>query len=357
MSSRQPYSDDYDDPSSPGSIYDSEGRETEPWFLPDPEAALADHEVPLPKADHTQLNDAAPWLLAQGRHAAELATAAMAVGQLDMLVAEMGQGALERLALREVEALTWAIGSPIALDEISRDKLHARAGTDLEGLQAARWAVRRLMGEGPLDDMRGFLGLHRTPQADGPEDTKPRLTGRDFDEAVQEFQSARAGAANTHCFVQAAFERYLWRLSDLSPEEDRIEGAVWAARRMASDCAVLSFVPMGQGARRLRGTGPNEFGQYLSVIAQGAVGAKADLLRIRSWAKDAKANTAYIKGGTPARIIDALAAKPLCSTEMVEQELGFSRDTAERMLRRLQELSVVREVTGGTRFRLWAAQL
>lgn len=357
MNRPQSYKDDYDDPEGPRSIYDGEEGEIEPWFLPDPVAAHADHEIPLPKADHTPLDAAAPWLLAQGQYAAELATAAMAVGQLDMLVAEMGQGALERLALREVEALTWAVGTPIALDEIGRDQLHARAGTDLDGLQTARWALRRLMGEGALEDVRGFLGLHRTPQTDGLEDTKLRLTGQDFDEAVRDFHAARAKAADAHCFVQAAYERHLWRLSDLSPEEDRIEGAVWAARRLALECEVLSFVPMGHTERRLLGTGPNELGQYLNAIARGAVGAKVDLLRVRNWARTAKAETAHIKGDTPARIIDALAAKPLCSTEMVEQEIGISRDTAERGLRRLYELGVVREVTGSKRFRLWTVKL
>lgn len=357
MNKRQLYNDEYDDPEGPRSIYDGEEGEIEPWFLPDPEVALADHEIPLPQADHTPLNDAGPWLCAQGQYAAELATAAMAVGQLDMLIAEMGQGALERLALREVEAMTWAAGSPIALDEIGRDQLHARAGTELNVLQAARWAVRRLMGEGSLGDLRGFLGLHRTSETGGAQDTKLRLSGREFDEAAQEFHAARAEAADAHCFVQAAYERHLWRLSDLSPEEDQIEGAVWAARCLASDCATLTFVPLGSATRRLRGAGSNELGRYLTTITQGAVAAKADLLRVRSWARSAKAETAHIKGDTPARIIDALVAKPLCSTEMVEQEIGISRDTAERVLKRLHKLGVVREVTGGTRFRLWAARL
>lgn len=357
MNNPPPYIDDYDDPEGPRSIYDGQGDEAEPWFLPDPEAVLADHEIPLPKADQTPLNDAAPWLAAQGQHAAALAKAAMAVGQLDMLVSEMGQGALDRLALREVEALTWAAGAPIAMDEIGRDQLQARAGTDLESLQAARWALRRLRGQGATDDLRGFLGLHRGSLADGPDDQKLRLTGRDFDEAAQDFHAARADMAGAHCFTQAAFERHLWRLSDLSPEDDQIEGAVWAARAMASDCAGLTFVPLGQGARHLRATGPQEFGRYLAAVTQGAAGAKAELLRIRSWAEAAKAATAHVKGDTPARIIDALMARPLCSTQMVEEAARVSRDTAERVLARMLQLGVVREVTGGTRFRIWAAKV
>lgn len=357
MIKRQPDIYKYDDPKGLRSIYDGDGTEAEPWFLPDPDAVLVDHEIPLPKADHRPLNDTEPWLAAQGQHAAGLATAAMAVGQLDMLVSEMGQGAQDRLALREVEALTWAGGTPIALDEIGRDQLQARAGTDLESLQAARWALRRLRGQGATDDLRGFLGLHRGSLADGPDDQKLRLIGRDFDEAAQDFHAARADIAEAHCFTQGAFEHHLWRLSDLSPEDDQIEGAVWAARRLASDCASLRFVPMGQGARRLRGTGPQGFRRYLAAITQGASAAKAELLRVRSWAEAAKTATAHVKGDTPARIIDVLMARPLCSTQMVEEAAGVSRDTAERVLSRLLQLGVVREVTGGTRFRLWAAKV
>jgi hypothetical protein len=44
---------------------------------------------------------------AESTHAAQLALAAMVVGNLDMLAVQIGQDALERMALREVEALTW----------------------------------------------------------------------------------------------------------------------------------------------------------------------------------------------------------------------------------------------------------
>ena len=40
---------------------------------------------------------------------------------------------------------------------------------------------------------------------------------------------------------------------------------------------------------------------------------------------------------------------------MIEARAGISRDTAERLLARLRDLGLAREVTGGRRFRLWAA--
>lgn len=357
MNRPQSDSDDYDDPLGSPSVYEGDGGEDDLWFLPDPDAVLRDREMPLPRADRRALDDPTEWFAAQGAHAAQLARAAMAVGQLDMLVAEMGQGAIQRLALREAEALTWAAGTPIALDEIGRDQLQARARTDLAGLQTARWAVRRLMGEGPLDDLRGFLGLHRTAQNEALQDTAFRLTGQAFDEAEDGFHEARAQLRQAQCFVRAAYERHLWRLAELSPEDRQIEAAVWAGRRMAAECTALTFVPMGQTHRRFRGTGAHEFGRYLAAIAEGAVGVKAELLRVRTWAKAAKVEAAQIKGDTPARIIDALLAKPLCSTEMVEQAVGVSRDTAERVLRRLHQLGVIREITGNARFRIWSAGL
>ncbi|QDA36969.1 DUF1403 family protein (plasmid) [Paracoccus liaowanqingii] len=41
----------------------------------------------------------------------------------------------------------------------------------------------------------------------------------------------------------------------------------------------------------------------------------------------------------------------------METRAGISRPTAERMLKRLNELGLTREVTGNRRFRLWTAHL
>lgn len=352
------YHDDYDDPLGAPSIYDGDRAEAAPWFAPESGTRRAAHDAPLPRAQQAAPGAVTAWAVtAQGRHAAQMARAAMAVGRLDGLVAEMGQGALERLALREAEALSWLAGAPISGEEIAQDQLSARAGTDIDGLQTARWAVRRLMGEGPLEDLRGFLGLHRATQAHLPEAAHRRATGSHFDEAAREFLCACEMAGTAHAFVQAAYARHLWHLSDLSPEQDRIEGAVWAARRMAADCAALTFVPMGHAARGLRGTGAAELGRYMRAIEQGAASAGADLMRVRSWAARARERTATIKGGTPARIVATLSARPLCSAGMIEQAAGVSRDTAERALKRLSALGLVREVTGGARYRLWSAAL
>lgn len=54
-------------------------------------------------------------------------------------------------------------------------------------------------------------------------------------------------------------------------------------------------------------------------------------------------------------MIAALRATPLMTTEMVAQQIGASRDTAERVPARLHGTGLIREVTGTRRFRLWSA--
>ena len=357
---RDMFKDIFEEPDTPRSLYDPPDEAEDLWFLPDPDDALDSHDIPLPKVQNDPLVRPDEWIAAQGTHAALLARAALAVGQLDMVVAGMGpdagQGALERLALREVEALAWAAGTPISLEEIGRDQMLARAATDLEGLQLARWAVRRLTGKGSIKDLRGFLGLHLQQGPDLPDKLLPRLTGNMFDEAAAEFLAAIENLVEAHDFTTAAFARYFWRLSDLSPDGSQIEGAVWAARQMARGCQALTFVPLGQGARNLHRTGTEGFLHFLRAVEQGATAARFELQRLALWRDHARTQTSGIKGDNPARIIDALLAKPMATTEMIEQGAGVSRATAERLLARMLEMDLVREVTGANRFRIWAAR-
>ena len=54
-------------------------------------------------------------------------------------------------------------------------------------------------------------------------------------------------------------------------------------------------------------------------------------------------------------MITALAAQPLVSAATVEESAGISRMTAKRLLARMQEMGLIREVTGSRRFRVWSA--
>lgn len=324
--------------------------------MPDTHALLP----PLPRADHRPLIDAAAWRAAQAAHAAALADAALALGRLDACVAAMGPGAGARLALAETEAMLWAAATPLRREEIGADLMDARAATDLDAMAQARWAVRRLQGQAPLGDLRRFLGLHHGA-ADATTDAEAepglRPAGDDFDALAGDFQALVQGAA-LHPLVGGALALTGWRLAGLSPAGALVEPAVWAARAMAAGCEALGFVPLGQAGRRVWvPVGPPEarVGAMIAAITTGTREARDMLARLAGWRDEARAATAGIRGQNPARIIDALLARPLMSTQMVEEAAGISRDTAERLLARMAGMGIVREITGTRRFRLWCA--
>lgn len=309
---------------------------------------------PLPRADHRRLIDPDDWLTAQSAHAVPLAEAAQAVGALAALV-DGDAGMIRRLALAEAEAMLWAQATPLRREEIGRDLMDARASSDPGVLAQARWAIRRLEGQARLDDLRGFLGLHRV---DDPLHDD-RAAGAVFDETAEAFLRL-IWVGDAHPFVAMGIAQMGWRLSGLSPEGNVIEGACFAARLGAGQAIGLSFLPLGHAGRRvwtLGGTAHDRLAALLPAIRQGAEDARSQLSRVNEWAQSALRATARIKGGNPARIIEVLRINPLLTTEMVEQQAGISRDTAERLLARMQKAQLVREVTGTRRFRLWTAAI
>lgn len=326
-----------------------------------------DEKVSPPLSGGRQsLLDPAAWATAEAHRVRELARALLALGRLDGVLlslaeGEMRDGAVSRLALRETEALMWAAGTPLPQEDLGRDMMQARAGTDADVLRGARWAVRRLQGRGKLSDLRDFLGLHR--QIDVETDMTPMATrarGRDFDAAAGDFAAGLDELGTVHPLTRAAFGAALWRLSDLSPEGDVVEPACWAARLMAQACLAAPFVPMGHAGRSVRTTGgtPAErLAGWYDAVARGAEEARVILARLWAWRERALRDTATIKGSNPARVIAALAAHPLMTTAMVEDATGVSRDTAERLLARMTGMGLVRETTGARRFRLWAATI
>lgn len=301
------------------------------------------------------------WALAQGRLSGPLARAAREVGRLEATLAALtptdAAGACERLALAEVEAMLWAQGMVLPREEIGREMLDARAASDPEALRLARWAVRRLAGQGRSGDLAAFLGLHRhrDPVA-GLDDLRPQ--GAEFDAAAAEFLAAVAGLAPLEPLARGPALLVLWRMTGLSAPGQVVEPAVWSARAMAVGAEVLPFVPMGRHGRRVwSGLGLPEarLAAHLVALAAGAAEARAGVLRLQAWSVRARDATTGIKGCNAARVIAVLVARPLVSAAEVEARAGVSRPTAERMLARLATLGLVREVTGHRRFRLWAA--
>ncbi|MFV0293787.1 MAG: hypothetical protein ACK5II_11485 [Paracoccus sp. (in: a-proteobacteria)] len=150
----------------------------------------------------------------------------------------------------------------------------------------------------------------------------------------------------------------VWPLSGLSMSEDVIEAATFAARIGAADLGTLPFTPLGQSGRKVwhnAGAIRDRLLAWFVTLHEGAIQTRAEIVRLGDWASRALKSTARMKGDTPARVIVALRETPLITTEMVEQQISVSRDTAERVLARLHGMGLIREVTGTRRYRLWSA--
>jgi hypothetical protein len=343
-----------DDPQR--SVYESDIAEDDLWFLPGPSEETEDDL--FPRADRRLLIDPQDWQQAEAGLAPQLARAASALAVLDQRCRELGNGALERLALIEVEAMLWAQGVHIRREQIAA-YLCGAGGQNGEraDLRQAAWAYRRMIGRpGPLPAMRGFLGLHEVPGSDLPEAISPRPKGAEFDLVAEVFADGMAAVVGCHPLTQAGYGVALWRLAGLSNADDLIEQATAAARIAAQENRVLGFAPLapGRGAWRL-GVEAGRLGDWLAAVRAGAQTAMLELNRVEAWAVSARAATAKTKGDTPAKLINALAARPILTTEAAATMTSVSRDTAERGLARLQAMGIVREITGGKRFRLWVA--
>lgn len=309
------------------------------------------------------LADPRVWLAAQTQQGAALVDAARDMGRLEAtltaLPAAEAEGARQRLALLEVEAMLRAQGVMLGPDEISRDLMEARASSDPEALRLARWAIRRLDGQGSPMDLPAFLGLHRRASHDNEPATglELRPQGAEFDAAAAGFLVAIKNLAGLHPLARGPAILALWRMAELSPPGQAVEAAVWSARHMAVGAEALRFLPLGRQGRRIWtgfGTPEDRLTAHLAALRAGTQEARALIMHIQAWAKHARTTTATIKGDNAARVIALLAARPLVSAMDTEAVAKVSRPTAERMLKRLTDLGLIREVTGHRRFRLWA---
>ncbi|WP_136685802.1 hypothetical protein [Falsirhodobacter xinxiangensis] len=216
-------------------------------------------------------------------------------------------------------------------DRIGRSVFEA--GSDPERARAlgrARWALRRLcVSPGGPGDLRRFLGLH---EIDG--------AGRRVESALPEVRP-----------TGPAFD------AGLSAPEDVIEAATAAGRAAAAENRALPFVPLApHGLSWGRGGAVEEMlALWLAELRDGAFGAPGELERVAQWQQRAVADVADLGGANPGRLISALADRPYATAEDLAHAAGVSRDTAERLLPKLRARSLVREITGRGRFRLWAA--
>ena len=105
------------------------------------------------RADHHPLPNLGAWRAAEATCAVVLAHAARAIGRLEAFWRRWKTGPraglIARLALREVEAMLWAAGTPIAQDVLIRDLADAPAATDLDA-------------ETPSDGLRRLAVTHKS---------------------------------------------------------------------------------------------------------------------------------------------------------------------------------------------------
>ncbi|WP_050527860.1 hypothetical protein [Pseudorhodobacter aquimaris] len=330
-------------------------KDPENKYIPKAGKKPASSGVPAPVGPRL-LIDPVGWRQAEAAIAPQLARTAAALAMLDQRCLTLGAGAAERLALIEVEAMLWVQGVRVRREQIAAYLSGAGGLSDNRAeLARASWVYRRLLARpGPLPAIRSFLGLHEVVGAGLPENLSPRPKGAEFDLAAEVFSSGMQEMAGCHPLTQSGYGQALWRLSGVSAPEDLLEPATAAGRIAAAECRALGFAPVAPGGKAWQlSAKPESLGDWLAAVRSGAQSAMMELNRVEAWAASARARTSGMKGTTPAKLIDAIAARPILTTEAAAILTGVSRDSAERGLARLHAMGVVQEITGSKRFRLW----
>ncbi|OWY12894.1 hypothetical protein B6V73_18105 [Thioclava sp. JM3] len=334
---------------------DEEAREEDLWFLPGPLEEEPDDLPPGTRAEPPDTAVIEDWTKAEGVHAARLARVAGRLGALDDRLLRGPEGWRHRLALIEAADLSWFAG-----DRVSSDRLALWISMRLSGAQddpnaLARvgWAVRRLTGgPGPKADLAAFLD-RRDPET--IEDSAER-----FEDRAGGWLDVMTAAAELHPITRACMGFHLWSLAGLGQHSDQIEAAVTASRIAASDGRGAIFAPLamgGAGGLRASGLPPERLAHWLDGLNVAILTAMRHLDDIEAWATRAEAMTAMLSGKTPRALRQMLTEWPLVSAPMAEAMTGASRAAVQRNLTWLENKSLVQEVTGQGRFRMWRAAI
>lgn len=352
---KRSWSDLAPDPRGPRNAPGGPDRDAEHdlWFLPGPVEDAAELLAP-PRAPASIL---AEWRAAEAGLAARLARAAGRLGALDERLRRGPEGWRHRLALIEAADLSWMIGDRIAPDRLALWLALRLTGVqdDTAALARVGWAVRRLTGgPGPEADLGAFLD-RRGPEH--PDDHAEPLAER-----AGGWLEMMAQAADLHPITRACAGFHLWGLVGLGQPGDALEAAVVAARMAAAGGMGAVFAPLAMGgamhhAGGLRAGGPP--GARLARWLEGSEAACRAAMRqfddLEAWVARAEAAMAALSGRTPPALRRVLAEWPLVSAPMAEALTGASRDAVQRNLAWMQARSLIREVTGQGRFRMWRA--
>jgi hypothetical protein len=220
---------------------------------------------------------------------------------------------------------------------------------DTAALARVGWAVRRLTGgPGPEQDLSAFLDRH-DPENLGDE-------AEPFADRAGGWLDLMAQAADLYSITRACMGFHLWGLAGLGQHGDRMEVAVTAARIAASEGRGAVFAPVAMGgAGGLRAGGPpdDRLARWLDGIETACLTAMRHLDDIEAWAARAEAEMTPLSGRTPPALRAVLTEWPLVSAPMAEALTGASRAAVQRNLAWMEARTLIREVTGQGRYRMW----
>jgi len=221
---------------------------------------------------------------------------------------------------------------------------------DTAALARAGWAVRRLAGSpGPEAGLMVFLD-RRDPDAIA-DDTER------FADRADGWLNLMTAAHHLHPITRACMGFHLWGLAGLGQNGDRMEAAVTAGRIAASEGYGAIFAPLamgGAGGLRAGGGHPaKRLARWLDGMDRAALTAMRYLDDIEAWSAWAETVMAPLSGRTPPALRAVLSEWPLVSAPMAEALTGASRAAVQRNLVWMDERSLIREVTGQGRFRIW----
>ena len=342
--------DDFSDPLT--SVEEDEERsEDDLWFLPGPIEEEPDDLPPWPRAERRETAVLDDWRKAEAGHAARLARAAGRLGPLDDRLRRGPEGWRHRLALIEAADLSWFSGDRIGSDRLALWISMRLSGVqdDTAALARVGWAVRRLTGgPGPEADLSAFLDRRDTENI--PADAES------FADRAGGWLGLMAEAAELHPITRACLGFHLWSLAGLGQYGDRMEAAVTAARIAASDGKGAIFAPLAMaGAEGLRSGGlpADRLARWLHGMETACLTAMRHLDDIEAWAARAEAEIARLSGKTPPSLRAVLTEWPLVSAPMAETLTGASRAAVQRNLAWMEARTLIREVTGQGRYRMW----
>ncbi|MEE4111013.1 MAG: helix-turn-helix domain-containing protein [Halieaceae bacterium] len=348
------------------------------WFMPGPPEEEPDFLPPGPAPDAKESEIVDAWRAVEAGQAAQLANVAARLGILDERLRRGPAGWRQRLALIEASELSWLTQDRIGLDRLSL-YMALRISTatdDAQALYRMSWTVRRLAGgPGPLGaglgvaDLEAFLDRRDRPgQGESLKDTGAPIRVQEMEER-EAFESRAASwlammrqANDLHPVTRACMGFHLWHVAELSPVDDPLEAAVTAARVAVSDLAAslgrpgAIFAPIamggGGGFRAIGGPGAR-LARWLNAIESAVFAALRRLEEIEAWNEAAAEVMAPLSGKTPPLLREVFNSWPLVSVQMAEKQTGAHRATVQRNIDWMEGRSLVREMTGQGRYRMW----